>query len=700
MNSSLTARIAILATLSMAFVLSLGIGVIVYSNVGTHQEINRKIGVSFDSSADLSIESATSKVKSEVELLLSPVIKNLDILKSNMEMSAQEGRGPDFLLKLFEATMKPQDKSVFSGYMVFEKATWKADFKQTERAIKGLNKNGFLAPFFFPAGPGEYDFVAMDSFSNTALNSNGERTDDWHLYPFENNKLFVMEPYFYDVPSRGKELITTVSDSLEVNGQLVGSIGFDLSLEKIQSIAKQLDQSLYGGVGNVRLISWQGVILADSNMDSNVGKKLADVDTSLSLTEARGASQSQKVDYQGDFVNYMMRVNTETANPWMVRVSVPKTTLNEGKVAFSGWLDEESSGTLSLGIISGLVALVLGGLIMVATSKAAISTLKDIIEKLDDISQGNGDLTQRVNATRKDETGLIAQCINGLFSQLQTLIVSIKDVGTAVAANATTSSEKALEIKSKLDAQHNEITVLTVAIHEMATTAEEVASSARLASDAASSAQEECLNGRRQISQTVTQIESLFVDMTDAEKKTASLAQSGASIETILTVIGGIAEQTNLLALNAAIEAARAGEQGRGFAVVADEVRSLAQRTQAATQEISDMITLLSSDTTSVVDIMQLSHKNIQSCMDTVKSAEETFAGINSQIDEINAQNHQMASAAEEQSRVNDEITRNITSISDMSGEIDSLADDAKVLGETMEASSTKLAKQLSQFKV
>ncbi len=700
MNSSLTARIAILATLSMALVLSLGIGVIVYSNVGTHEEINRKIGLSFDSSADLSLESATRKVKSEVELLVSPVIKNLDILKSNMQMSAEEGRGPDFLLRLFEATMKPQDESVFSGYMVFEQATWGEDYKRSERAAKGLNKEGFLAPFFFPAGPGEYDFVAMDSFSNTQLNSNGERTDDWHLYPYENDTLFVMEPYFYDVPGRGKELITTISDSLEVNGKVVGSIGFDLSLQEIQAIVKQLDQSLYAGVGNVRLISWQGVILADSNQGANVGKKLADVDSSLSLAEARRASEIKQVNHQNELVSFMMRVNTQTHNPWLIRVSVPQATLNESKISFSHWLEQESAGTLSLGMVAGGLALVLGGIIMLLTSKSATSTLKDIIVRLDDISQGNGDLTQRVTATRKDETGLIAQCINGLFAQLQKLIVSIKDEGNVVATNATTCSNKALEIKSKLEAQHNEITVLTVAIHEMATTAEEVANSARLASDAASSAQHECSHGRAQITQTVTQIESLFEDMTDAEKKTASLAQSGANIETILSVIGGIAEQTNLLALNAAIEAARAGEQGRGFAVVADEVRSLAQRTQTATQEISEMISLLSEDTNSVVDIMQLSHQNIQSCMDTVKSAEETFTGINTRIDEINSQNHQMASAAEEQSRVNEEITRNITAISDMSGEIDSLADDAKVLGETMEMSSSKLAEQLSQFKV
>jgi methyl-accepting chemotaxis protein len=583
--------------------------------------------------------------------------------------------------------------------MVFEESTWKSDFEKTPYAVKGINKNNFLAPFYYPDGKGGYDFVAMDSFSNTALNSNGERTDDWHLYPYENNELFLMEPYFYDVPSRGKELITTVSDSLEMNGRLIGSIGFDLSLEKIQSIATELNRSLYDGAGSVMVLSWKGVILADSSNGQNVGKKIGDV-SELSVGTFQANSNSHELIVKGEIVSLAARVNTTTANPWIVNVSVPAAVLNKEKIVFDSWLSDESASAMLLSVLGGVCALALGAFAMVVSSKTATSTLNDIIHKLDDISKGEGDLTQRIEASRQDETGQIASNINDLFIKLQGLIGDVKQVGVEVSEKASISSDKANGIKSKLDTQNQEISALTVAIHEMAATAEEVASSARKASDSAGSAQNECEKGVGQISDTVRHIEVVFKDLANAQDKAASLAESGANIETILTVIGGIAEQTNLLALNAAIEAARAGEQGRGFAVVADEVRVLAQRTQDATQEISDMIDVLTRDTGSVVELMKVNNQNIQKSMDSVKSAEQTFTGINEQIDNVNAQNHQIASAAEEQSRVSEEITRNVTTISDMSGEVDVIADEAKCLAEDMTDRSETLRKQLSVFKV
>lgn len=699
MKLSLTVRIALLATISMAVVLAIGLGINVYNNIDIHKKINQRINNAFDSNAQLSINSAVTQATSEVENLLIPVIKNLDVLKSNMELSARSGKEPEFLLSLFEATMMPQDKSVFSGYMVFEQSTWSFDYERTEYAIKGMNKDNKLAPFYYPDGKGGYDFVAMDSFSNTALNSNGERTDDWHLYPYENNKLFLMEPYFYDVPSRGKELITTVSDSLELDSKLIGSIGFDLSLEKIQSIALELNKGLYDGVGRVTILSWKGVILADSSNGQNVGKKIDQV-SDLTIGMFQSNSRDQEIVTSDDEVSLSARVNTTTANPWIVSVSVPKIVLNKEKNQFDTWLTGESSGAMFSSLLGGVGALVLGAIAMLLTSKSSISTLNDINAKLSDISKGEGDLTQRVDIVRQDETGEIANRINELFVKLQRLIGDVKQVGVLVTDKAAVSAEKASAIKLKLDTQKEEISALTVAIHEMSATAEEVAASARRASDSASSAQDECTVGVGKITETVEHIEVVFQDLANAEKKANSLAESGANIETILTVIGGIAEQTNLLALNAAIEAARAGEQGRGFAVVADEVRVLAQRTQDATQEISETIDILTKDTDSVVELMKTNNQNIQKSMDAVKSAEETFVGINTQIDNVNAQNHQIASAAEEQSRVSEEITRNVTAISDMSAEVDEIADEARQISEAMAGDTETLRSQLSVFKV
>ncbi|MCG7495368.1 methyl-accepting chemotaxis protein [Vibrio sp. Of7-15] len=699
-NKSLTIKIAFFASTSMALVLVLGIGVIAFYSNAVNQQTNIKVGEAFDSSASSEIQSASATVRFSVENLLTPVLKNLDVIKSNLELSSQQKLSAEFLVRLFDATMQPQEADVFSGYMVYEKSTWPSDFEQSDIAMKAMNKNGFLAPFYFPDGKGGYDYVAMESFSNSAMNDNGERVDDWHLKPYETDKLFLMEPYYYEVPSRGKELITTISDSIKVNGELIGSVGFDLSLVRIQKLAEEMDNKLYRGTGRIIVGSWKGIVLADSDVASNVGKRVSEISGYVSWDRAKSASRDQELISIDGKTTAFSRVATTTDNPWIVSVAVPQTVLNENKQSFHQWLDEEFSHALNMGLLGGLIALLVGSLCMWVIARAATSSLDELIVRLKSIVQGEGDLTQRIEVSRRDESGQLGDIINSFLEKLQLIIRDISHIGSSVDDNSSNSREAASEAHQRLDTQTAELNTLTVAVHEMATTASEVANSALEASKAAQQAQEQCLGGVEQISSTTRTIENVYEALSSAEAKTQSLSDSGSSIESILAVIGSIAEQTNLLALNAAIEAARAGEQGRGFAVVADEVRVLAGRTQEATQEIKAMIEQLSSDTDAVVHIMRDSHEKVSGCVDAARHAEESFKGINTLIDTINMQNHQMASAAEEQSRVNDEINRNVTVISDMSNEANEIVSKTSSLSEELNHKVAELRGHLNKFVV
>lgn len=695
-NQSLSIKIAVFSVLAMLLVLILGMGLSTYYRNNIDTQTLTKVSSALDYSAEKEIKGVSSSVKFNIELLLKPVINNLAVIKANIELSGALKISPEFIVKQFDATMQPQEKDVFSGYMVFEENTWPDELSSL--AGKAINKKGKLAPFFFPDGKGGFDYVTMESFSNTAINDNGERKDDWHLKPFETGRLFLMEPYYYDVPNRGQELITTISDVIKVDGKHVGSIGFDLSLVRIQSLAEEMDAGLYEGAGRIVVASWQGIILADSNNASNVGKRVSAVENLVDWQQAKNASQQGNLIDANNNINSFSKVNTTTDNPWVTNVMVPVNVLNKEKKDFLEWLTEQSAIALNMGILAGVLALIAGCFSMVVISRKVTATLNVLIARLTDISQGEGDLTQRINVSSKDETGRLASLINQFIDKLQRMILDISNITTKVDENSDMGKNVSREASFKLDKQTNELSSLSVAYHEMSTTANEVATSALEASNAAQIAQKDCLGGVELATSTTEYIEGLFQALTTAENKTNMLSESAANIESILSVIGSIAEQTNLLALNAAIEAARAGEQGRGFAVVADEVRTLAGRTQESTKEIKSMIEKLTVNTKDVVGMMTESLGKVSTCVGSAKSAEEAFKGINSSIDVINQQNTQMASAAEEQSRVSEEINRTLTIISDMSNEANDTVQQSAALSEELSENVSNLRGQLNKF--
>ncbi|PAJ75440.1 chemotaxis protein [Pseudoalteromonas sp. NBT06-2] len=698
MKKSLSTKIAVFSVLAMSFVLILGMGTSTYFYNDMNKNTQLKISSALDDSANKQILGISNTIKFNIELLLKPVINNLAVIRSNVELSGQQQLNPDFIVKQFDASMRPQEKDVFSGYMVFEQNTWPEN--TSIELTKAFNKNGNLAPFFFPDGKDGFDYVAMESFSNSKINSNGERTDDWHLKPYETGELFFMEPYYYDVPGRGKEIITTISDVIQVNGQNIGSIGFDLSLIRIQKLAENMDKDLYQGAGRIIVGSWQGIILADSDNAQNVGKRISDIPNTVNWQQAKSAEDNRELINVNNRANAFSRINTTTSNPWIANISVPITVLNRDKNEFNAWLHQKSSKALSIGLLAGISALVLGCFAMFVISKSITGTLYILITRLKDIAHGEGDLTQRISVSSQDQTGLLAGLINHFIDKLQTMITDISSVTTEVDNNSVQGKETSHEASSRLDRQTAELNSLTVAAHEMSTTATEVANSALQASNAAQKAQDDCLAGVELATSTTQFIEGLYESLSEAEIKTNSLSDSAANIESILSVIGGIAEQTNLLALNAAIEAARAGEQGRGFAVVADEVRTLAGRTQQSTEEIRKMIELLTGNTKGVVNMMAQSLEKVSSCVGSARNAEDAFKGINSSIDVINMQNTHMAAAAEEQSRVNEEINRTLTIISDMSNEANSIVQNTASLSDDLNDKVTDLRTQLNQFKI
>ena len=293
--------------------------------------------------------------------------------------------------------------------------------------------------------------------------------------------------------------------------------------------------------------------------------------------------------------------------------------------------------------------------------------LEATVQAMEDISRGEGDLTARLKEEGSDEITLLTRYFNGFVERIHHVIIKASQASEAVSTAAEELSSITAESGQTITRQAKETDQVATAIHEMSTTVHEVAQNAGEAATAANRADEEALKGKSQVENAINAIHNLNGQVKNSADVVKTLRSDSENIGTVLDVIRNVADQTNLLALNAAIEAARAGEHGRGFAVVADEVRTLAQRTQESTDEIQGMIEQLQSAAMKAVTVIDESLEFTKATEATATEAAGSLDTILSAVASIRDMNDMIASAAEEQSLVAEEINRNVVNIVDLS---------------------------------
>ncbi|XJV37614.1 methyl-accepting chemotaxis protein [Pseudomonas asplenii] len=352
--------------------------------------------------------------------------------------------------------------------------------------------------------------------------------------------------------------------------------------------------------------------------------------------------------------------------------------------------------------IVGIAVLVLL-LIAVVGMVVANTILRPLLlmkANLDDIAAGEGDLTHRLTITSQDELGQLAGSFNRFVEKIHGLVRQITEMTGQLTGLVSQVSDQANRSEEAMERQRHETDQVATAINQMSSAAQEVARSAQGAAVAAQQTDAEGQAAKRVVDGSIQQIHALVKDIRSSGVSLDSLQQDVTSIVSVLGVIRSIAEQTNLLALNAAIEAARAGEAGRGFAVVADEVRALASRTQQSTQEIQGMIDRLQSGTQLAVEAMRRSSEAGDGTSDKANEAGASLDTIAQLIGTINAMNAQIASAAEEQTAVAEEINRSVHQIAVA---VDNVADQTQQGAQTSRSLADlgqRLGKLVGQFRI
>ncbi|MGD8783870.1 MAG: methyl-accepting chemotaxis protein, partial [Thioalkalispiraceae bacterium] len=309
------------------------------------------------------------------------------------------------------------------------------------------------------------------------------------------------------------------------------------------------------------------------------------------------------------------------------------------------------------------------------------------------------DLTQQINVDSNDELGTMATAMNNMLEKFRKSMEQVAASTTMLATSTEEMSSITQQTAANVNQQFTEIDQVATAINEMTTTVQEVANNATNAAAAAVKSSEQASMGRSVVETTMASINDTSSELEQVAEVIEKLNKDSENIGTVMDVIKGIAEQTNLLALNAAIEAARAGEQGRGFAVVADEVRTLASRTQESTGEIENVVEQLQIAATNAVAAVHASRDKSQESVQQAAKAGDALSTITASISEINDMNTMIASAAEEQSTVTEEINQNIASIRTSAEQTTQGADANRASSDELSKLSAELQQLVAQFK-
>ncbi|PSU42283.1 methyl-accepting chemotaxis protein [Photobacterium frigidiphilum] len=508
------------------------------------------------------------------------------------------------------------------------------------------------------------------------------RTRPWYKDATSESKLVLTDPY------KDFDGSIVVSFAKAFRGQNSGVLAADLTVNHIidQVLNLELNHDGFAFLidGNNRIVAYRDEALSQ--------QPLTQLDSELTPDLIR--------KLQNDNAIHTFTLDSENSEKMVFVTPIAGTNWTLGIIEDKSLAFASITEQMKFLVLASLGLYIIISIIATLIINNLLRPLNNLNKSVSQLAQGSGDLTQRIEIERMDEIGELADSMNRFLSQLQAMIKDAVAHSHTLSEYADTSSKQTMLASEKVAEQQNDVNQIATAIHEMSATSGEVASHAEMTAAAAQASTNACDEGQHVIGQNRDAITMLANQVQEAATVIHELESNAQGINQILSTIQGIAEQTNLLALNAAIEAARAGEQGRGFAVVADEVRVLSKRTHDSTEEIRSMIDTLQKNTHQAVNSMKASTDLADKSVGYAEEANQSLCKITDAITEISDMATHIASAAEEQRAVSEDISRNTQAIKDVSDHLANQTQEVSQSAQKISDSAGAMRQDMSRFKV
>ncbi|MEO4047744.1 methyl-accepting chemotaxis protein [Pseudomonas sp. CAU 1711] len=488
-----------------------------------------------------------------------------------------------------------------------------------------------------------------------------------------------------DIDDSTKVPTLFINQRIEAGGKTLGVGGLGLGLSAMSDLVSGFR---LGEAGRVYLVDAGGKVKVHPDA------KLSD---QASLSQLVGDAQARQLmagdgkslSFERDGEGFLAMALPLKSIDWQLVAEIPEAQV----------YGEARQALLTSALIGGAVLLACLGLV-VLLARGLVRPIQRVTAALVEIGGGGGDLTRRLDDSRADELGDLARGFNRFLEGQRQLIGEVLATSERLRDSVQQVSQVVENTATRSGQQQEMTDLVATAVHEMGLTVQEIARNAGSAAEVSQSARDEAASARTQVNGSIAHIQRMSGEIGTAAEAVSELAAQVASIDQVLAVIRGIAEQTNLLALNAAIEAARAGEQGRGFAVVADEVRTLASRTQNSTDEIQQMILRLKQGAEAAVSSMQAGQSATGVGVEASEGTGRALESIADQVERLSDMNHQVATATEEQSSVTEEINRNVQGIADLAHSTASEVTVCREHCQSLKGLAEALGSQMGRFRL
>ncbi|MBJ2178790.1 methyl-accepting chemotaxis protein [Pseudomonas veronii] len=707
---SIRLKIVLLSGLCLLGVIALVVGMNIYNTAQNNALVSDSSSRMLTASVQQLLQAKAAEQAVQLQRTFGDSLVALtalaDQVKDLRTLAAKRSLEPGALREELNQSLKTafeRNSKVLGIWMSFEpNALDGKDSEFIDDKARVSNDKGRFSSYWSRAGGEDLNTIMVEEDLNkTTLNLNGTPYNIWYTCPRDTRRACLLDPY-EDTVGGKTVLMTTIALPLLVDGKLIGVLGVDIALNALQASTDVAQKDLFNGMAQLEIISSTGLIAAYSGEPAKVGKNLIDTlgAEGKEIVQLLGSDNRTILEQENTIRAVYPLKPLADAKSWGIVIKLPKAVLLADNVKLQAVLDKaQASGTLKALLVAAVAAL-LGLLLVWLTATGVTRPINSVAAMLKDIASGDGDLTQRLAYSKKDELGELVTWFNRFLDKLQPTIAQIKQSISEARGTADQSSAIARQTSEGMQVQFREIDQVATASNEMSATAHDVANSASNAASAARGADQSAREGMSIIEQSTRDITTLADEVSKAVSEVEALAVNSEQIGSVLEVIRSIAEQTNLLALNAAIEAARAGESGRGFAVVADEVRNLAKRTQDSVEEIRQVIERIQSGTRGVVATMHSSQQQAQSNAGQIHQAVQALGKISDAVTVISDMNLQIASAAEQQSAVAEEVNRNVSAIRTVTETLTGQATESAAISSQLNALASQQMKLMDQFRV